>query len=250
MKVFYITKIELGLKVEDLSKYLTQSEIEDLSSSKELSFSSYNKKYFTGTDLIKLDVAIKNIPQINVKVFEFCPENYYLKENREIEGTMNLDGLITAEEYNHDFNEPTGKRLIKTFSFDSIQQKERGIFIIDMVGNGMSARAVIRKGKLSLLEKSNVAGQAFFIVDENKNICKGGRTGLWIKGKFYEADKRGEIFIDYSSSGAGSNKTVLVHNDFAELTDIDIKGESYEFKCAYLYTEETFLMGNKARILI
>lgn len=43
---------------------------------------------------------------------------------------------------------------------------------------------------------------------------------------------------------------VLVHNSFADLTNLKIKTENYEFKCAYLYNEECFLRGNKAKIII
>jgi len=69
---------------------------------------------------VKLEVAIKNVPKINIKVFEFCPENYYLKEKRQIEGTMNLDGLVTFEEHDEEYNEPAVKRVLKTFDFPSI----------------------------------------------------------------------------------------------------------------------------------
>ena len=43
---------------------------------------------------------------------------------------------------------------------------------------------------------------------------------------------------------------ILVNENFAELANLEIKKENYEFKCAYLYNEESFLRGNKAKILI
>lgn len=43
---------------------------------------------------------------------------------------------------------------------------------------------------------------------------------------------------------------IIVNNDYAELGNLEIKEEFYEFKCAYMYNDETFLKGNKAKILL
>lgn len=37
----------------------------------------------------------------------------------------------------------------------------------------MSARAIIKKGSLSLIHKPGVNGHIAYILDENKEICKG-----------------------------------------------------------------------------
>ena len=43
---------------------------------------------------------------------------------------------------------------------------------------------------------------------------------------------------------------ILVHYNFAELTKLDIMTEYYDFKCTYMYNEENFLRGNKAKVII
>ena len=42
------------------------------------------------------------------------------------------------------------------------------IFIVEFVGNGRSARAVVKKGSLSLIYKSTVAGHLATIIDDNR----------------------------------------------------------------------------------
>jgi hypothetical protein len=49
-----------------------------------------------------------------------------------------------------------------------------------MIGNGISSRAIIKKGRLSLLTELHPAGTKLTIIDETTNICKGERTGLWL----------------------------------------------------------------------
>lgn len=58
----------------------------------------YNKNYFKHGEEVKLFVEIKNVSKITVKIFEFCSENYYLKQKKEIDKSINLDGLIATEE--------------------------------------------------------------------------------------------------------------------------------------------------------
>jgi hypothetical protein len=67
------------------------------------------------------------------------------------------------------------------------------------MGNGVSARATIKKGSLTLIDRSTIAGHMLYILDHNKDICFGSaKTGVWYDDKFYEADqKQGRIFIPF-----------------------------------------------------
>ena len=84
-----------------------------------------------------------------------------------------------------------------------------GLFIVEFIGNGLSARAVIKKGSLSLIHKPTIAGHLAYVLNENKKICRGdegeGRTGVYFDGQYFPAtpDKGGKIFIPY-----GKNSTV------------------------------------------
>jgi len=83
-----------------------------------------------------------------------------------------------------------------------------------MMGNGMSARAVVKKGSLSLVHRSTIAGQQLFILDDQKRICKGGdcRTGVIMDGKFYAASKeKGRIDIPFAKSPQ-TTKLILIRD--------------------------------------
>ena len=58
------------------------------------------------------------------------------------------------------------------------------------------------------------------------------------------------MIIPYGESPLNNEPIVLVHGEFAELGSIDIKTEQYEFRCAYLYSEESFLPGQKAKLVL
>lgn len=71
---------------------------------------------------------------------------------------------------------------------------------MEFIGNGVSSRAIIKKGRLILKETITVAGHAFYILNEDFEICTGPKTGLWVDNKFYLVDPvRKEILIPFGS---------------------------------------------------
>ena len=112
-------------------------------------------------------------------------------------------------------NVPKTQIQDKTYTFEELKGKV-GLFIIEMQGNGMSSRAVIKKGSLTLIHRSTPTGHAAYLIDNTKSICKGEKTGLWINNKFYQSDekKNGVITIPYAPSQTTS-KVIMIHNGFA-----------------------------------
>jgi hypothetical protein len=99
----------------------------------------------------------------------------------------------------------------------------------------LSARAVIKKGSLSLIHKPTIAGHLAYVLDENKKICLGSTenensTGIHFDGNFYPAkpDRGGKIFIPYGKSTLNA-KAILINNGFAQLCDFERQTERYSF---------------------
>lgn len=92
-------------------------------------------------------------------------------------------------------------KFTKEFTFETITKADRGIFIVEFIGNGVSSRAIIKKGRLILKETITVAGHAFYILNEDFEVCSGPKTGLWVDNKFYVVDPvRKEILIPFGST--------------------------------------------------
>ena len=86
-----------------------------------------------------------------------------------------------------------------------------GLFIVELIGNGHSSRAVIKKGNLSLIHKSTMAGHAAYILDDKKNVCSGPKTGLWFDGQYFAADpgKGGRILVPFSKQAKSAKAIVM-----------------------------------------
>lgn len=87
--------------VGKVSKYMTPVEIGELYTSKELNILSSNKKTFSADEAVSLDLQLKNIDKLTVKIFNFVPENYYLKNLAAFNHHVDLDGNHAHSKQTH-----------------------------------------------------------------------------------------------------------------------------------------------------
>jgi hypothetical protein len=135
---------------------------------------------------------------MQVKVFEINTDNYFRKHMSTFTSDINLDGLIAKHEQEYNYGDkPSNLRHTETFEFPEFNGK-RGLFVMEMIGNGISSRSIIQKGNLSLIHKSTIAGHFAYIMDEEKNICKGKYTGIYFDNNFFGTDPaNGRIVIPF-----------------------------------------------------
>jgi hypothetical protein len=108
------------------------------------------------------------VPTLTINIFQIDPINYFRKTNQAISAKLNLDGLLPAKQIIETFNHPPMIEFAKNFSFPEIQEKERGIYIIEFIGAGLSSRAMIRKGALTLIQQQADTGLIVHVVNEKK----------------------------------------------------------------------------------
>ena len=70
------------------------SAVRDLASKTYINICHYNKKTFKIDEEVKLDLDIKNIQKLLIKIFEINTDNYYRQNKKEFSPDINLDGLV------------------------------------------------------------------------------------------------------------------------------------------------------------
>ena len=146
-----------------------------------------------------LNLVLKNIQKLNINIFEFNTETYYKKNLKPFDTSIDLDGLLASEQYEYEYDHSSNYKHTEQFTFPALTNRI-GLFIVEFTGNGVNARAVVKKGKLSIVHRSTIAGHLIYILDQDKEICKGEkRTGVYFNSEFFAADKqKGHIFIPYA----------------------------------------------------
>lgn len=63
-----------------------------------------NKKCFDIDETVSLELELKNIPELHVKIFEFNTETYYKKNLAPFNTGVNLDGLEASSKHVFKYN--------------------------------------------------------------------------------------------------------------------------------------------------
>ena len=237
-----------GVEEPEILNMLSQEELNNLMNETILKLrNNENKDIFKLDEEIEIVLEIKNIKNLYLKIYEINTENYYYTKKEEVDEAVPLDGIIPFFEKNFFITNKPQLLIKKKLKIKKLPKK-RGLYVIELIGNKHVSRAVIQRGFLQYSYKDTPYGQIVYILDENKNICKGRNTGIWVNNMWFKSNfKTGTILIPYNITG----DKIIKHIDFCCYTKIDnIEEENYELKGFFIYYNESFIAGNKVKILV
>jgi predicted transcriptional regulator len=244
-KLFAETKITLGSgDTEEYFSMLTPQEVTAIKEKTEISFALTNPEVFMPEDKVNLDIELKNVEKLIVKLYQINTSNYYKQQKNQISSSLDLDGLVANHEEIKTFNHAPQIRHKATLNFP--QLKERGVYVVELIGNGISSRALIRKGQLNFMVRNGSAGQTVTIFDESRNLVKD--ANIWIEGREYKPDEHGHITIPYSTH-PGNRKMIITQNDFACLHDFAHIAEAYKLTGGFYIDRESLIEGKNAGVI-
>ena len=243
---FAITKILAGVgDVEKWASMLSPSQYKALLERVDIDFAASNPEFFDADAPVSLELDLKNTNKLIVKVFEINTMNFYKKYKTEIDTDINLDGLTANHEQTYTYDAAPAIRSRKKFEFPELS--DRGVYVIDFISGGKSSRALVRKGRLQLLNQVTAAGHALTIL--NSNLDQLVDASVWVDGRRFEADENGLIMLPFSTQ-PGMRAAIISSGDFHCLQKFKQTAESYQFKAAMLLDRENLLTSNTAKAIL
>ncbi len=245
--LFAETKILNGLgEPEQWAAQLPAELFQQLKQRVEIDFDPVNRTTFAADEPVALDLHVKNVGTLIVKVFEINTRNYYTTQLREVDTDVNLDGLVANRETTHTYNETPFRRMRRRFEFSELTRP--GVYVVDFIGNGRSSRALIRKGKLKYVARTGTAGQVFTVLDEKNQQIRDAR--LLFGGQEYKPGEDGTITVPFSHQpgrqpivivGQVSNlpeQKAIKQKDAKEGKDGQVGNLPHEFACLDYFNHE------------
>ena len=198
-----------------------------------------------------LDLKIKNVSSLFVQVFEINTISYLKDNGKKVPEDIVLDGLVSSHEQTITYSQPSIIEHLQKYKLDFIKNFKRGVYVVNFLGDGVSSRAVLRRGKLRLIKEMTRKGYLCYIIDENGEICKEKNTGFYVNNEFFKADESGFIPYNFDKvKGGGLQKLVLCHDNYGYIVEDRFKSEKISIKADWLFDEETFLPGNKCSMIL
>ena len=216
----------------------------------ELDFPRGQRREYGPDEPVRIELDVKNVNTLLVKVFEVDTVGFYESQSqgrriREIDASLDLDGLIAHEELTFQYEEPPLRRVRRSFEFPRLARA--GVYVVEFIGNGMSSRAVIRKGALSTVERVGAAGHVFQVLDHAGALVPD--ASIRYAGRDYAADARGEVVIPYTND-PGRRQMVLRRGDFGVLDEFTHQAENYALEAGVHIDREALIAGEKAEIVV
>jgi hypothetical protein len=211
----------------------------------EIDFAPTNPVVFASDASVSLEVDVKNVSKLLVKVFEINALNYYRSQQSEVNTDINLDGLVANHETSYEYSEAPIRRVRRKFEFPEMSKP--GIYVVDLIGNGTNSRVVVRKGRLNYLVRQGTAGHVFTIIDDKDQIVVDGK--LWMSGREFTPTADGEILVPYSTHPL-THSIVLSRGDWASLHLFMQSGEDYRLEAGFYVDRESLLAHNDAEVLV
>jgi len=210
-----------------------------------IEFSPQNSIYHHDNSLVSLDVDLKNVPTLLVKIFQINTLNYCLAYHDDIDTSIDLDGLVAKEEQVHHYQDPPIRRIRRTFSFEKINMP--GVYVVEFIGNGISSRALIRKGRLHYTERLSAAGHALRVYDDKFQPLPSAR--IWLGHREYQCNDYGDIVVPYTTRP--ERCTMLIHSgDIVMPATLLHKDEDIRFSAGLFINREQLIRTEQATVVV
>ncbi len=245
-QVFAEAKILNGFgEAEQWASWLSPEQFRELRERVEIQFPATSRHYFKADEPIRLDLQVKNVPTLIVKLYEINTINYYRQQGQPVATDINLDGLVANYEKTCNYRESPLRRVTRHFEFPEFTKP--GVYVVDFIGNGISSRAVIQKGRLQYLVRSSTAGHVFTVLDEAGNALSD--CTLWLAGHEYHGDEDGRITVPYTAK-PGRQVIVLSRGGLSTLESFEHQAETYSLRTGFYVDREALVAGKQARVLV
>lgn len=235
-----------GADAERATNVLDVGEREALKNRVDIDLAAQNPPWFGADDDVTLEVDVKNVRDLEVKVFRIDALAYWLSKNAEVDTSIDLDGMVpSGAERRLTFEHPPIRR--HRLRLDLPECKRPGTYVVELIGNGRSSRALLRKGALRCLVRGTAAGLVVSVTDDDGNLLPNAR--LWLGGReLAPREGAGGIMVPFATSGS-SVPVLLVHGDVVQRAILERPHESAALSAGFQVERESLVANQTARVL-
>ena len=224
---------------------LSEAQLAALSDRVDIELSPRNPARFGADDPVALEVFVKNVSELQIKVFRINELACYLARDVEVDTRLDLDGMVASDESSRTFEAPKVQRARVVIDLPGCARP--GTYVIELIGNGTSSRALIRKGALRHTWRLSVAGVTVSVFDEAGRFLPDAR--VWMGEQEYTPRDDGEISLPFSAQRDGA-MALLVHGASATRATIPLQPEVYRLDAGFQLDRQALVAGKTARILL
>ncbi|QQL45438.1 hypothetical protein [Sulfuriroseicoccus oceanibius] len=213
----------------------------------DIDFAPTNPARFAVDEPVSLEVMTKNAGAMEVKIYQINTLAFHEQNAGEIDGTLDLDGLVA----NHSRVIETGDNpfVRKPLRVELPEIDGRGVWVVEMIGNGRSNRAIVRRGDLRVVTQPHPLGQQALVLDESGKPFAGAEVRLG--GHVFPADENGLCVLPFSENEEALD--VVLHDPMSGLArpaKVDAVREEYVLDVSHVVPRESLIAGKETTLAV
>lgn len=246
-RIFIESKLMHG--VGDASQWLTRAEDADLGLSLkervDLAFARSAPERFAGDAAVELPMVLKNVPELRLRLYALDAVNLYRTLGGEPHTSIDLAGVVPTHERALTFAQAPIRRHREQLVLPECAGP--GLWLVELVGGGQSARALVRKGGLRFYSELRADGEHLRIFDETDRAVPAAR--VWQGDQQFVAAADGSVRLPFVVERR-SQALVLAGAGRAAVVSYQRASESWRLEAGTLLDREQLIAGGRATALL
>ncbi len=192
---------------------------------------------------VDLAVDLKNTPEVLIRIYELDLPAHLSRHGGEPVVDLDLEGLVPHHERRLAFAHSPW--LLHRESLALPELEGGGAWLVELVADQVSARALIRKGRLVPFPERTADGQVVRVFDEGGNPVTDASVSLG--RETIAADETGRIFIP-NAPGQPATAGIVRAGKLAAPLNIGSRRDSLALEAAFLLDREQLLADMEAQL--
>lgn len=211
----------------------------------ELQLANANRQDTDLSRASELVLDVKNVAELTIHIYQIDAEAYVAATRSNPGIQVELDGLLPNFQRSISFDESAFIRHRETIELPEIQG--RGVWVVDVLGNGLRSRAFIQRGQIQTTERLTSRGLEVSVVDERLQPVPTAK--LSFAGRNYMSDDAGLIIVPFAPENL-TRDSIVSDGELAIAKTLVQPAAEFELSIRCLLPEEHLKANQKAAALI
>ncbi len=234
----------IGYPEQWVAELASPEAFERLRSRVELRFPAGAQRHFAADDAVAIEVDLKNVSSLLVKVYTLDAFAWYRREGRELDTNISLGGLVAGAERSFSYEVDPLRRIRRHFEFPELEGP--GVYLVEFIGGGRSSRVLVRKGALTIDQRIGPSAQEVTVRDETGRLRRDAHA--WLGSHEYRADEEGILRLPFSTE-PGPTTLIVSAGKRCSLVPFEQQAEEYRLEAPIWIEREGLRSGAEATLL-
>ncbi|MFH1706903.1 MAG: hypothetical protein ABIF71_03175 [Planctomycetota bacterium] len=245
VETFAAARILAGNTDTKYFNMLSTSRREELARSVELRILPVTAKNFKRDESVRLDLSLKNIDKAFIKIYRINAASFMRQTGKEPDADFDVYGIAPNSADTLAFTQPATTRF--EHALELPQLAAPGYYLVDIIGKDKYARALVRKGWFTLVERPTAKGVVLAVFDEERRPV--AEATVYMESHAFTTGPDGTVLIAFAENET-RQQAVVTKDGVASVAAFTHSAAAYGLDAAMFLARESVIAGNVARVLV